>query len=153
MTTDPDHAASGFSTDCAGCHVSTTWDRFRHSSILDCQLCHLDDYNATTSPDHQTIGFGTDCATCHSTTTWSWINGAGFNHDGAYFPIYSGKHRGKWTECTDCHMTPGNFAAFECLQCHEHDDPADLADKHKDVNGYQYLSQACFACHPRGEED
>ena len=31
------------------------------------------------------------CDTCHSTTAW---RPASFDHDGRYFPIYSGKHLG-----------------------------------------------------------
>ena len=32
----------------------------------------------------------------------------------------SGSHRGRWSSCSDCHKTAGNFAAFECIYCHAH---------------------------------
>ena len=48
-------------------------------------------YMATQNPNHQTSGFSTDCVACH-TTNPDWTP-AEFDHDGQYFPIYSGKHR------------------------------------------------------------
>ena len=47
----------------------------------------------TTDPDHTAAGFSTDCATCHSETAWEPST---FDHDGLYFPIYSGEHDGEW---------------------------------------------------------
>ena len=47
------------------------------------------------------------------------------------------------------HFT-GNFRQFECINCHEHN-RTDMDDKHKEEQGYQYLSTACLGCHPRGD--
>jgi hypothetical protein len=156
-TTNPDHQAAAFPRTCENCHTSRAWTpaSFSHATLpvgTQCAGCHLDDYLATVNPDHQAAGFSQQCETCHSTVTWIPASFDGLNHDGAFFPIYSGKHKGKWAQCSDCHVVPNTFAAFECIQCHEHDDPTDLADKHSGVSGYQYNSQACFNCHPRGDE-
>ncbi|HKJ01704.1 MAG TPA: hypothetical protein VJ997_04595, partial [Longimicrobiales bacterium] len=68
-----------------------------------------------------------------------------------YFPIYSGKHRGEWNSCGDCHTTPTDLSVFSCLTCHEHNQK-DMDDKHKGRSGYVYESGACLSCHPRGRE-
>jgi hypothetical protein len=78
---------------------------------------------------------------------------ASFDHDGRFFPIYSGKHRGKWQSCADCHVSSGNYKVFECIRCHEHSDRRKVDEKHKKVSGYQYSSPACYRCHPRGTGD
>jgi hypothetical protein len=176
-STEPDHTAAGFSTDCIQCHdpMSTEWgaDNFHHffpleagHDIQDCNACHdgtnysaaspecischQDDYQNVQSPNHVTNGFGTDCTQCHTTNDW---NSTSFdNHDGMYFPIFSGEHNGAWDTCDECHTNSGDFTTFSCIQCHEHDDPGDLADEHDDEPGYVYESNACYSCHPTGEE-
>jgi hypothetical protein len=154
-TVNPDHQASGFPQSCAGCHGTQTWvpAGFNHDFLgagIVCASCHLPDYQATANPDHQAAGFPQDCELCHSTRRWAPASFDGLNHDGQFFPIFSGKHRGKWTTCSDCHVVPNNFTQFSCIDCHEHDDREDLEDEHSNVSGFQYDSQACFGCHPRG---
>ena len=156
-TVDPDHQASSFPVTCGVCHTTVAWvpAGFNHALAAGtpCASCHLDDYLATTDPNHQTAGFSRQCESCHNTRRWVPASFDGINHDAAFFPIFSGKHQGKWDRCSDCHVNPNSYATFECLQCHEHDDPADLADKHSEVSGtYTYDSQACYGCHPRGDE-
>ena len=174
-TTNPPHQAAGFPTSCTSCHSTTTWVGavFNHSTTqfpltgahqaATCQSCHADgvydgkpttcvschqtDYSGTTNPAHQSAGFPTTCANCHTTVQWL---GATFNHDGAYFPIYSGKHQGKWTSCAQCHSNPASYAQFTCLTCHEHNKTA-MDDKHQGRAGYSYQSTACYGCHPRGD--
>ncbi len=114
----------------------------------ECVSCHQDDYNGTTDPNHRTAGFPTDCTQCHTTSSWE---GAEFDHDAQYFPIYSGEHRGKWDACSDCHTNPNNYADFNCLNCHPHSDRAETDDDHDEVSGYQYDSRSCYQCHPRGD--
>ncbi|MCU0329314.1 MAG: hypothetical protein MUE53_10010, partial [Chitinophagales bacterium] len=114
-----------------------------------CVGCHQSDYNSTTNPNHAAAQFPTNCIACHSQSAWSPST---FDHDNLYFPIYSGKHDGEWNLCADCHFNSSNYNLFSCINCHEHDDPADMADKHDGVNGYQYNSNACYACHPDGEK-
>ncbi len=178
QTTSPDHQVLGFSTDCTSCHTTApdwtpaTFDDHNnyyplngaHAVIANncaachnstytntpttCFGCHQSDYNNANNPNHSGAGFPTDCTECHNENNWGAVN---FNHDSQYFPIYSGKHQGEWDQCVDCHTTPGNFSLFSCIDCHEHDDPTDLADEHDDEPDYEYVSTSCFACHPNGE--
>lgn len=175
---DPDHVAAGFPEDCTECHntFSIGWtSTFDHgffplegghmgptctdchhnepfeAASPECVSCHLEDFTSATQPDHVASGFPQDCAACH-TTAPGWNATAFLQHDDLYFPIYSGEHEGEWNSCTECHTTPGDYSMFSCIDCHEHDDPADLADEHDDVGGYVYDSQACYECHPNGDE-
>ncbi len=179
-TTSPDHEAGNFPTDCNACHTTDPgWvtegfaqhDQFfpltKGHEINDCTKCHIGgnfedtptdcfachqtDFQATTSPDHEAANFPTDCNACH-TTDPGWSATDFTEHDDAYFPIFSGKHEGEWNECSECHTTLGDFKAFSCIDCHEHNNPNDLADEHSDVSDYSYSSQACYTCHPKGEE-
>ena len=179
-TSMPDHQAAGYSLECMDCHDvgSPTWQWSAggsghlffpltqgheindcaacHSSgsfsntPTDCFACHENDFRATISPDHEAGNFPTDCAACH-TTAIGWPAADFSQHDELYFPIFSGKHKGEWNECVDCHTT-GTFSAFSCIDCHEHNNAGDLADEHNDVSNYSYSSQACYQCHPKGEE-
>jgi hypothetical protein len=173
-TTNPNHASAGFSHDCSTCHTVLGWPgaTFNHGFFaltgghnnVDCSSCHTGvyhgispvcsachqaDYNGTTDPNHLAAHFPTGCVACHTVTVWS--NGT-FDHDGAYFPINSGNHRGAWQSCADCHTNPSNYSVFSCLAggCHEHGNQTETNGHHQGVNGYQYLSSACYSCHPDG---
>jgi hypothetical protein len=175
-TVNPHHVPAGFSTTCTSCHTTNPgWqpapynhsqtsfpltgahvaatcidchaDRVYDGKLTTCVSCHQTDYNNTTNPRHSTAGFPTNCAACHTTTQWL---GATFNHDGQFFPIYSGKHKGKWNTCADCHVNPSNYQVFECILCHEHSNKSEVDHKHAQVNGYQYKSTSCYGCHPTG---
>jgi len=167
------HDANNFPHDCTLCHNTSSWGGalFNHANTqfpltgahislqciachstgyqnipIDCYACHQSAYNNAV-PNHQAAGFPTTCQNCHSTSAWipsTW------NHDALYFPIYSGRHQGRWTICADCHVNPNDFNIFECIFCHEHNQP-DTDGHHTGVPNYQYNSQACYACHPRGE--
>jgi len=177
-TNEPNHSMSGISTNCADCHDAntTSWDIpgfhgfFALTGVHDvadcaqchtdpdytttsseCSSCHMDDFNNTTDPNHAAQGFSTDCTLCH-TLQPGWSPASFSDHDGQYFPIYSGKHQGEWNTCIDCHTTPNNYQLFSCIDCHEHNDAADLADEHSGVSGYVYQSAACYNCHPDGSE-
>ena len=175
-STNPHHAAAGFATQCQTCHTTVQWKggTYNHNATAfpltgahipepcischaskvykglpsTCVSCHLADYNATTNPRHATANFPTTCVSCHTTTQWQ---GATFNHDGSYFPIYSGKHRGKWSRCSDCHINATNYKVFECILCHEHNNKTKVDNDHKGKSGYQYVSVKCLACHPKGD--
>jgi len=166
---EPDHAAVGFSIDCAGCHGQRSWEsasfahasfplQGRHASAActdchangvyagtspDCAFCHIDDYNGTADPSHRSAGFPVDCVQCHGTAAEGW-SGANFAHE---FPIRSGRHSG--LSCTECHKS-SDYRVFTCLECHAHD-RTDMDERHRGVTGYAYSSQACTACHPQGQ--
>lgn len=171
-TQDPNHATSGFSTDCAACHTTApgwtpadinhdffpltlghdlqdctqchTTGNYSDASP-DCVNCHRDDYDQTSDPNHTAAGFPMDCAACH-TTNPGWTP-ANWDHDGQYFPIYSGRHRGEWNDCTDCHTNPANYSEFSCFACHGQ---TQTNNDHSEVNGYAYDSMLCLECHPDG---
>ncbi|MDF1866381.1 MAG: hypothetical protein P1U70_16215, partial [Saprospiraceae bacterium] len=128
--------------DCAACH-----NRDYNNTPNTCFGCHSDDYNNTTDPDHQALQFSTDCISCHTENEW---DPSTFDHDGQYFPIYSGEHQGEWDACTDCHTNPSNYAEFTCITCHTN---PETGNEHNGVNGYVYESTACLACHPTGSAD
>jgi hypothetical protein len=130
------------SVDCARCHAGGRYA----GTPSDCYACHRSDYDRTNNPNHASAGFPTRCQDCHSTNAW---RPASFDHDGRYFPIYSGKHRGAWGSCGDCHVNTGNYRGFECINCHAHN-RSEMDGKHRDVRGYQYVSRSCYQCHPRG---
>ncbi len=176
-TSNPDHDAIGIGTDCETCHTTNPdWQPATfpihnqywpltgahliiandcyachegdyNSTPNECVGCHIDDYNGTTDPDHQAAGFPTTCEDCH--TTVAWVPST-FDHDGQYFPIYSGSHEGEWNTCSECHPNPSNYEIFTCLTCHEQ---AETDDEHQEVSGYSYNSDACYACHPNGEAE
>ena len=129
--------------DCASCHNVGDFSDIS----TDCFACHESDYDQTTNPNHVAANFPTDCAECH-TTNPGWIP-AEFDHDGSYFPIYSGVHRNEWNDCIDCHINPSDYSVFTCLTCHERND---TDDDHEDVADYIYESNACLQCHPDGSE-
>jgi hypothetical protein len=175
QTTNPQHVALGVSTDCASCHTTdpgwspATFDVHNdyyalngaHALISNqcatchqgdytstpntCTGCHLSDYQQTTNPPHGELQFSQDCATCHTETAWEPST---FDHDVQHFPIYSGSHQGVWSQCSECHQTPGNFALFTCVTCHAN---PETDEGHSGVSGYMYNDAACLACHPNGE--
>jgi len=176
--TNPSHTASGFPVTCENCHTlnpgwkPATFDHTRFpltlghstpecidchkggnysSTPTDCYACHTADYNNSTNPKHTTLGFSTVCTQCH-TTNPDWKPATYTQHDTKSFPIYSGKHRGVWSSCNECHPNDSNYAQFTCISCHEHN-KASMDSAHKGQSGYTYDSAACFRCHPKGNAD
>ncbi len=177
-TTNPNHITAGIGNVCMECHTTMPgWKPaiFDHTSfpltqghaVNDCNQCHVPgnysnvsaecfschetDYNATTNPNHITAGIDNVCMECH-TTMPGWKPAKFTEHDGLFFPIYSGKHSGEWNSCTECHSNPANYSVFSCLDCHEHNKTS-MDDKHSGMSGYEYNSLACLDCHPTGSED
>lgn len=176
--TNPNHTLLGLSSLCSDCHTTNPgWSPASfpvhnnyyilagaHFNIRNncvnchngnytntpntCYACHTQDYNSATNPNHVSLRFPEDCTDCHGQSSWTPST---FNHDQQYFPIFSGKHRNEWSDCQQCHTNPANFAVFSCVTCHEHN-RTDMDNEHSGVNGYQYLSSACFDCHPDGED-
>lgn len=177
QTTNPNHIAIGLATDCASCHTTNpgwspaTFDVHDQYYVLmgahtpiatqcischngdynntpnTCAGCHIDDYNQTTDPSHIVLQFSQDCATCHTETAWEPST---FDHDNQYFPIYSGKHEGEWSQCQDCHTSPGNYSIYTCTTCHSN---PETDEQHNGINGYSFNSPACLGCHPTGDAE
>ncbi len=127
---------------CSDCHTSGDYSK----APTECVGCHQKDYDNTNNPPHAASGFPVDCTQCHSQDAWQ---PATFDHDGLYFPIYSGKHNNQWNQCSDCHTDPNDYSVFSCIDCHEHD-KASTDSKHSGVTNYVYKSTACYDCHPTG---
>jgi hypothetical protein len=166
-TTNPNHAAAGIPTTCNTCHSTNpgwTPATFAHTTFPltlghstptcndchkgnytttsnDCYSCHTTDYNNSTNPNHKTLAFSTTCTQCH-TTNPGWKPASYTQHDTQFFPIYSGRHLGRWTNCSDCHTNATNYLLFDCKHCH--------TDVHRSNN---YTNAQCYSCHPRGIAD
>jgi hypothetical protein len=172
-TTDPKHSAatSTFVSTCESCHNTTSWttSTFNHTTAttfpltgahitLDCNSCHGDnaykgkstlcyschqaDYN-TTVVNHAAAGFNTTCETCHTTTAWS---GGKYTAHDTQFPIYSGRHLGKWSSCVDCHTNTTNYAIWSCVNSSCHTNTATDSTHRSKPNAINL----CYSCHPRG---
>ena len=130
---------------CEACHSPADWSvPFQPGSDQDCISCHAADYQG----EHAGSGFPTTCLACHTVETW---DGADFrNHDQLYFPIYSGAHQGKWSNCQECHVQPDNFQVISCFSCHSQ---TETDNDHQGESGYRYDSNACYQCHPNGRSD
>ncbi|MGD8362684.1 MAG: hypothetical protein PVJ04_14750 [Gemmatimonadota bacterium] len=128
---------------CSSCHIEPSMESiFSPSDPEDCLACHQGDFQR----EHSGSGYPTTCLSCHLVTTW---DGAEFDHDGAFFPIYTGSHQGQWTDCSNCHTVPEDLRIFSCLTCHEHNKTQTDQD-HSEVGDYIYESGQCLACHPTG---
>jgi len=135
-------AHSYSSLTCYSCHQ----DDYNNTPKT-CVGCHLSDYNNAQNPSHLSANFPMECEICHNQNAWI---PALFEHDGQYFPIFSGTHQSVWNDCSDCHIASGNYQVFECINCHYHNQSAmDLA--HANVTGYYYKSPDCYSCHPNGK--
>ncbi|MFT5365329.1 MAG: hypothetical protein ACI8V2_000266 [Candidatus Latescibacterota bacterium] len=174
-TKDPNHVLVQFSVQCLDCHTQVAWQpaQFDHNltefpltgahiatecvschvngvfanTPTECFTCHESDFQTSRDPNHVTAGFPQNCESCHTTRQW---DPASFNHR-SYFPIYSGEHRGEWDKCADCHTQPADFKVFSCITCHEHR-KSKMDSEHRGRRNYVYESQACYNCHPNGEE-
>lgn len=171
----PNHVTNNLSQDCEECHtVNLNWT-FYHNTVYpllgghnlvkndclkchddkylttstECVSCHITDYNMTTNPNHLINQFSQDCEECH-TFNPGWTPST-FDHDGLYFPIYSGDHKNEWDDCSICHINLSNYSEFSCLDCHEHNQ-AEMDDEHDDEADYVYNSYSCYDCHPDGSE-
>jgi len=138
-------AGAHLTTPCASCHIGNNYTLT--SANTDCYGCHLAAWQSTTTlggnvPNHISAQYPTSCVTCHTTwTTTNWL-GATFNHTWFKQP-----HHG--SVCTDCHITPSNYAVFSCIVCHSgsHSNKAQTDSNHDGVNGYSYGPMTCVPCH------
>ncbi|RMD93664.1 MAG: hypothetical protein D6814_15355, partial [Calditrichaeota bacterium] len=114
-----------------------------------CESCHQQQYLDANAPNHVDFGFSTDCRQCHQMNGWQPANMPG--HDQLFFPIFSGEHRGKWTDCATCHTDANNRKVFSCVTCHAHRQ-SKMDEEHRGIPGYTFDSQACLSCHPNGSK-
>ncbi len=172
-TTTPPHKSGNINTDCADCHTTEGWapavgyehpQSFpltgKHAGLTcsschenepkpstDCANCHLDDYLGSTSPPHAKVKISKDCATCHKNTGWQ---PAPFTPHESVFPLQTSKKH-KDISCGTCHNDPKAYLTPGCLTfCHG---KGEMDDEHDEEFGYEYSSEACLSCHPKGIAD
>jgi nitrate/TMAO reductase-like tetraheme cytochrome c subunit len=167
VTTNPNHTAAKFSTDCKTCHTSVKWTpaTFNHNTATtfqlsgnhigvscischnkgyagissDCVSCHLTKFNATLTPNHITAKYPTDCKICHTSTGWIPSK---FNHTtGTSFPLI-GAHT--TVACTSCHTNGyAGGTPTDCASCHLTKFNATTNPGHAAAR----FSTDCKACH------
>ncbi|MFC2170625.1 hypothetical protein ACFLQJ_01450 [Calditrichota bacterium] len=165
-TSDPAHAAAGFSMDCASCHRDdrTGWgySDFEHtpafpltgghrlnnceichessytSTSSECYSCHESDYRTSSNPDHSGSSFPLICEDCHTIVAW---RPAQFDHDISSFQLL-GTH--STTDCAKCHRG-GQYTGTpdQCYGCHD-DDYEEVGDPDHVSGNYD---QECTTCH------
>jgi len=167
-TTNPNHAAAGFPTQCAACHGTSAWrpasgvdhdktrfpltgahrrvdcakchagGQFKNTPTA-CYSCHQASYQATKNPDHIASGYPTTCASCHNTNAWKPASGV--DHDKTRFPL-SGAHRR--VDCARCHVG-GKYTGTptDCYACHQANYRATTNPNHV-AGGF---STQCTGCH------
>ena len=111
-------------SDCFTCHGQGG----NYSGLsTECINCHQDNYNTSTNPNHiRRLSYK-----LYSMPHNKWLVTGSFDHDGPYFPIYTGEHAGEWNACADCHEVPNNYSIFTCISCHEHNQQ-EMNDKHQE---------------------
>lgn len=139
-TTNPNHMAAAFPTDCTVCHSTSSWTAaaFNHASTgfaltgahvsvacaschvnnnyslnsTACITCHLTNFTTALTPVNH-AGFPTDCTLCHNTVVWT--QGI-FNHNNTPFPL-TGAHTS--VTCANCHVN-NNYTSLptDCYSCH-----------------------------------
>ncbi len=109
--------------ECTSCHNNNyskteTYNDILLSSISQCKDCHNPGSAKTSYPAHTSLYLKFDCRDCHSTLNWTGLGKFG-QHD-SWGKIYSGKHKGRWNSCTDCHNNDATYKA-NCRKCHNFD--------------------------------
>ncbi len=142
-TTDPNHVAGNYPTDCTQCHTIMGWEpaNFNHNSTLfpltgkhitvdcqechsagytgtpiDCYSCHRQDFETAEDPNHVAGNYSTNCTDCHNTNGWDDLEN--FNHNLTPFPL-TGAHI--TTDCISCHEQGYNNTPLQCFGCHADD--------------------------------
>ena len=167
--TEPVHVEASFSAQCLECHTETAWQPsfFDHDDTgfalsgahqqTDCSSCHVEGiYDGTPTncischaDDEPRNHFGPDCAACHTEKAWTPST---FDHE-RYFPLRRGEHRIYRNDCQACHIDPSSYSFFSCIDCHDGEHQRrDMDKEHRGIGGYRYESQACYTCHPDGDD-
>ncbi len=170
-TTNPNHIAAGYPTDCTSCHQPVAnWAgaTINHPTTpialtgvhgnkqcADCHMagqsyaavqrtcdgCHHADYVATTDPSHTAAAFSTTCTTCHALVA-GWTGATYATHSTTPINPKQGAHGA--VTCTQCHTSsPYSSAPTTCDGCHHADYVATTNPSHT-AAGY---STNCSSCH------
>jgi hypothetical protein len=167
-TMNPDHQATGFSTDCASCHTTdpgwmpATFDHDaqffpiysgEHNGVWsDCVECHPNPSNYAeftcitchANPDTDNDHFGVPGYIYESTACLvchpTGDGDEGFNHDNTDFPLMGG-HLG--VDCLECHADGFAGTPTECAACHL-DDFNNTTEPDHNESGFP---TDCAQCH------
>ena len=147
-TSNPNHVAGQFSTNCAQCHGFDNWlnAKFDHSASgfpltgvhattpcaschtnnnynlsaanTACVNCHQADFQKANNPVHTGPGFSTNCQQCHTTNGWM---PATFDHSTVGFAL-TGFHANPSVTCVMCHVNNNyTLSSTACVSCHQQD--------------------------------
>ncbi len=125
--------------DCESCHPASAQGHLQFvGARIECQSCHMPQYQSAKNPDHVAGHFSLDCRECHAVTSWS---GSKFNHDATAFPL-TGAHRN--VACAGCHGD-GVYAgkSTACQSCHA----SDYSGATPDHAAAGFAASACAGCH------
>jgi len=167
-TTNPNHIAIGYSTNCDECHFvsSYSWQEFsthdgqffpiysgQHNGLWsDCSDCHINPSNYgefSCLTCHENEGHGgvsgysynsLACYACHPTGDTE----GSFNHNSTQFPL-TGAHTN--AECLECHTTSYAGTSTNCNACHQTEfneatNPGHLS------NGFPNTCEDCHSTEP-----
>lgn len=100
------HSATNFpltgahiSTQCTDCHSSGY-----QGTSMECNSCHLTDFQNSVNPNHQQIGLDQNCEQCH-TSNPDWQPATFSVHNEFY--LLEGAHASIANDCNSCHS--GNY--------------------------------------------
>ena len=161
-STNPNHQATGISTNCEDCHSTTAFvpSTFNHENTSfpltgrhvtvdcaschqgsttntssECYSCHQADYNR--APEHVSQNYPTTCEMCHTTNGW---DGSNFDHNTTGFPL-TGAHQ--TVNCSDCHQSGFAGTPTNCVDCHQTDFNSTTNPNHQTIG----LPTDCQTCH------
>jgi hypothetical protein len=162
----PAAADAHATTDCAACHVETSWSEFRfdhartgfplegaHGRVT-CRGCHRKDFKTALPTtcigchrDRHAGQLGLHCEGCHGTANWREVTFFwGDGHRTTAFPL-TGKHT--TIPCQECHGDMRNRAfsraPLQCVACHRAD--YDGAKTRSADHAALGLGTDCQSCH------
>ena len=116
--------------ECQACHSNQGYQ----DTPAECKDCHGE-------PEIHMGFFGLQCEYCHDSS--GWFPAQLVQHA---FPIDHGEE-GE-SECETCHTS--TYVQYTCFSCHEHA-PAEIDDKHQDLNLDAVELSNCTECHLDGQ--
>jgi len=100
-------------TDCDACHISQGRDEYAGTPI-NCEGCHIANFEAADNPNHSLASFSLDCRHCHLPIASSWQDNI-YRHTDAF--QLTGAHA--LIDCNSCHTQRYSGTSAICFACHE----------------------------------
>lgn len=130
---------------CVECHPTPS-----NKAQFTCVSCHEHSQTTMAGVHGGMSGYSyasQECLSCHP----DGLKGRFTAHDSQFFPIYSGRHSGTWSnDCSRCHDVAQDRSQFTCISCHEHSQTRMDAVHQGEARDYRYTRTSCFECHPSG---